>query len=194
LPSGPASWVAGNWQLNYIMQARTGQPYNLQVNGDIANLRGTAPNAPGNYGRPNIIADPFVSGPVAANPDPACQKTISQGGRAADKVRTAATWFNACAFTIPGQFGVLSGFGNLGRNVFRGPAVFNMDVSMFKSIPLPREGMNLQLRFEAFNIFNVQNYDVPSGTNLSNANPGRITTLAAGTTPRQLQFGVRFVF
>ena len=89
--SGPASWLLGNWQVNYIMQARSGQPYNLQVNGDIANLRGTAPNAPGTYGRPNLIADPFVAGPVAANPDPACQKTISQGGRAADKIHTDAT-------------------------------------------------------------------------------------------------------
>ncbi|MGH9769582.1 MAG: hypothetical protein ACREAB_19320 [Blastocatellia bacterium] len=72
---------------------------------------------------------------------------------------------------------------------------------MFKSVPL-REGWNLQLRFEAFNVFNVQNFDVPggigsaggSGVNLSVANPGRISGLAAGTTPRQLQFGLRFVF
>jgi hypothetical protein len=69
-----------------------------------------------------------------------------------------------------------------------------MDASMFKSIPLPRERWSLQLRFEAFNVFNVQNYDVPSGVNISNANPGRITALASGTTPRQLQFGLRFLF
>jgi hypothetical protein len=192
--SGPAAWILGNWQLNYIMQARSGQPYTLQVNGDIANLRGTAPNAPGTYGRPNIIADPFVAGPVAANPDPNCQKTISQGGRAADKVHTDVSWFNACAFTVPGLLGVPSGFGSLGRGTFRGPAVFNLDTSMFKSIPLPKEGWNLQLRFEAFNIFNVQNFHAPSGTNLSNANPGRVTALAPGTTPRQLQFGLRFMF
>jgi len=196
LQSGPASWLLGNWQLNYIMQARSGQPFTLQVNGDIANLRGTAPNAPGTYGRPNIIADPFVAGPVATNPDPACQRAISQGGRAADRIHTDTTWFNPCAFTVP-----VGGFGNLGRNVFRGPAVFNMDASMFKSIPI-REGWNLQLRFEAFNVFNVQNFDVPggigsaggSGVNLNVANPGRISGLAAGTTPRQLQFGLRFVF
>jgi hypothetical protein len=200
--SGPSSWLLGNWQVNYIMQARSGQPYNLQVNGDIANLRGTAPNAPGTYGRPNIIADPFVAGAVPANPDPACQRTISQGGRAADKTHTDATWFNPCAFTIPGQSFTVNGvtttvpfgFGNLGRSAFRGPAVFNVDTSLFKSFPLPREGWNLQLRFEAFNILNIQNYDVPSGTNLSNANPGRVTALAQGITPRQLQFGLRFVF
>jgi hypothetical protein len=194
LNSGPASWVLGNWQLNYIMQVRSGQPYNLQVAGDLANLRGSAPSAPGNYLRPNLIADPFRPGPVAANPDPNCQRTISQGGRAADRVFTTTSWFNACAFGIPS-----GAFGNLGRNVFKGHRVFNMDVSLFKGIPVS-EQWNVQLRFEAFNVFNVQNWDVPANLTInSNAtsiapNVGRITGLAQGTTPRQLQFGLRLVF
>jgi hypothetical protein len=196
LQSGPGSWFLGNWQANYIFQARSGQPYNLQVAGDLANLRGTAPNAPGNYLRPNLIADPFVAGPVAANPDPNCQRTLSQGGRAADVVNTSASWFNPCAFGIPNNTGA---FGNLGRNTFRGSHVVNMDFSLFKSIPV-YEGWNLQLRFEAFNVFNIQNYDVPSALTINAnatqiaANVGRITGLAAGTTPRQMQFGLRLTF
>jgi hypothetical protein len=193
--SGPAAWVFGNWQANYIFQARSGQPYNLQVAGDLANLRGSAPgNAPGNYLRPNLIADPFKPGPVAANPDPNCQRTVSQGGRAADTVYTTTSWFNTCAFGIPS-----GAFGSLGRNVYRGSHVVNMDFSMFKSFPV-REGWNLQMRFEAFNVFNIQNYDVPSALTINSnatqiaANVGRITALAQGTTPRQLQFGLRFVF
>jgi hypothetical protein len=31
-----------------------------------------------------------------------------------------------------------------------------MDFSLFKSVPV-HEGWNLQLRFEAFNVFNIQN-------------------------------------
>ena len=194
LRDGPASWLLGGWQANYIMQARSGQPYNLQVTGDLANIRGSAPSAPGNYLRPNLLADPFVAGPVAANPDPNCQRTISQGGRAADQVRTRQSWFNPCAFGIP-----VGAFGNLGRNVFRGPAVFNMDFSLFKNIEIG-EGMKLQLRGEAFNVFNIQNWDVPSNltvnTNATSiaANVGRVVGLAQGTAPRQLQFGLRFVF
>jgi len=195
LHSGPASWILGNWQANYIFQTRSGAPYNLQITGDLANLRGSAPgNAPGNYLRPNLIADPFVAGPVSANPDPNCQKTISQGGRAADQIHTSTSWFNPCAFGIPS-----GAFGNLGRNVFRGPHVTNMDLSMFKSFPI-REEWNLQLRFEAFNVLNIQNWDTPSAltvnTNATSiaANAGRVTGLAQGTTPRQLQFGIRFVF
>jgi hypothetical protein len=188
LQSGPAAWLLGNWQANYILFARSGQPYTLQVTGDVANLKGSAANI-GSYARPNLVANPFQAGPVAANPDPACQKTISQGGRAADVVGTTATWFNPCAFGVPS-----GSFGNLGRNVFRGPTVFNMDASMFKAFPLPREGWIVQARFEAFNVLNVQNWDVPSGTTIGNANAGQITALAAGTNPRQLQFGLRLQF
>lgn len=184
---GPAAWFLGNWQANYILSARSGQPYSLQVSGDVANLKGSAANI-GTYARPNLIADPFRAGPVAANPDATCQKTVSQGGRAPDAVGTTSAWFNPCAFAIPSGT-----FGNLGRNAFRGPAVFNMDASMFKSFPL-QEGWHVQLRFEAFNVFNVQNWDVPSGTTIGNANVGQITALASGTTPRQMQFGLRLQF
>ena len=137
-----------------------------------------------------------MAGPVAANPDPNCQRTVSQGGRAADVVNTAASWFNPCAFGIPNNTGA---FGNLGRNAFRGSHVVNMDFSLFKSVPI-YEGWNLQLRFESFNLFNIQNYDVPSALTINNnatqtaAGVGRITTLAAGTTPRQMQFGLRLAF
>ena len=105
LNRGPASWILGNWQSNFIAQARSGAPYNMIVTGDLANLGGSAStqglSTPNNYLRPNLIADPFVAGPVAANPDPLCQKTISQGGRAADQVRTIVSWFNPCAFGVP---------------------------------------------------------------------------------------------
>jgi hypothetical protein len=192
--SGPASWILGNWQANSILQTRSGQPYSLQITGDLANLRGSASSAPGTYLRPNLLADPFVAGAVPANPDPNCQKTISQGGRAADQVHTIQTWFNPCAFGIPS-----GSFGSLGRNVFRGKAVFNTDLSLFKTFPI-KEEMKLQFRVEAFNVFNIQNWEVPSSLTVNTnatqiaSGVGRITALAQGTTPRQIQFGLRFVF
>ena len=72
-----------------------------------------------------------------------------------------------------------------------------MDFSMFKSVPLRNEGWNLQLRFEAFNIFNIQNLDAPgvgsgNSVRVGNASAGSITTLAV--QPRQLQFGLRLAF
>jgi hypothetical protein len=202
LQSGPASWILGNWQTNFIAQARSGAPFNIIVTGDLANLGGSASlqglSTPNNYLRPNLIADPFVAGPVAANPDPNCQKTISQGGRAADKVRTTVSWFNPCAFGVPNNTGQ---FGNLPRNAFRGPSVYNVDLSLFRSFPI-NERFKVQLRMEAFNVFNIQNWDTPANANLTlnssgsviAASVGRISNLAQGTTPRQIQFGIKLDF
>jgi len=194
LKSGPASWILGNWQTNFIAQARTGAPFNLVVTGDLANLRGSGSSAPNNYLRPNQIADPYVAGPVAANPDPNCQKTISQGGRAADQVHTITTWFNPCAFTAP-----IGAFGTFGRNALRGPSVYNVDFSAFKAIPFG-ERFKLQFRVEAFNVFNIQSWEGPSNVTINASGTtiasgvGKISGLAQGKTPRQIQFGLRLTF
>jgi hypothetical protein len=65
-----------------------------------------------------------------------------------------------------------------------------VDFSLFKNIPI-RENSQLQLRFEAFNVFNHIDLGNPA-TRLDQATPGRITTVSHA--PRQLQFGLRFVF
>lgn len=186
LNSGPLSWIAGNWQFNYIFQARSGQPVNLNVGGDPANISGSQGSVTG-YSRPNLIADPFVAGPVGANPDPLCQKTLSQGGRAADVVYGVASYFNPCAFGIPAN----GTFGNLGRNVLRTAHVVNLDTSLFKNFKF-NEQYSLQMRFEAFNLFNIQNYGVPNVTTIGNTGAGRISSIVGN--PRQLQIGARIVF
>ncbi len=182
LQRGPVSWILGNWQANPLFQARSGQPYTLNVSGDIANISGSggiSASTANGYGRPNIVGNPFQGGPVAANPTCTAPATVLN----------SSDWFNPCAFASP-----VNSFGNLGRTTYRGPAVYNMDLSMIKNIPLPREGMGLQMAFEAFNVFNIQNLDTPSQLNITNRSAGVITSLAQGTTPRELQFGLRFVF
>ena len=184
LQGGPAAWILGNWQANPIFQARSGQPYTLNVSGDIADISGSggiSSSAASGYGRPNIVGDPFKPGPVSANPS--CPVTPPSA------IHTSSNWFNPCAFTVP-----QNAFGNLGRTTYRGPAVFNMDFSLIKNVPLRGESMKLQLAFEAFNVFNIQNLDTPSQVNITNRSAGVITSLAQGTTPRELQFGLRFVF
>ncbi len=192
--SGPLSWILGNWQTESILQARSGQPFTLQVSGDIANLQGSSPNGPGTYGRPNQIADPFVAGPVLANPDPKCHLTTAQGGSAPVAVGTATNYFNPCAFTQP-----IASFGDMGRDVLRSPAVFNTDFSLTKAFPIT-EQKRLELHFQFFNVFNVQNWGTPatvqinsSGTTI-NPKAGQINALASGTTPREMQFGLHFLF
>ncbi len=156
LPSGPLSWVLGNWRTDVIQAIHSGAPWNPYIDGDLANV-----GRFDSYLRPNLIGDPTPAH------------------------RTVHEWVNSAAFGIP-QFA----YGDLGRNVFRSAPVFETDFTLAKSIRI-REGMNLEFRAEAFNVFNMMNYGVPD-VDMSNPTFGQITTLA--TTPRQLQLSLRLNF
>ncbi len=70
LSSGPGAWLLGNWQANVILQWRSGQPYNLEVPGDVANIGNSV--AWWNYARPNLVGDPRAGSRTAEqyhNPD-----------------------------------------------------------------------------------------------------------------------------
>jgi hypothetical protein len=70
-----ADYILGNWQLNAITLFRSGLPYNLNINGDIANTG----NASG-YMRLNLAGNPKESNP------------------------TRNRWFNTDAFATPAPF------------------------------------------------------------------------------------------
>ena len=100
-------------------------------------------------------------------------------------------WFNPQAFVLPAA----GTWGNLGRGVYTGPGLANVDFSVFKNTSIT-ERLRLQFRAEFFNLLNRANLGTPNATVFSgaNSNPsaGLITTLA--TTPRQLQFGLKLMF
>jgi hypothetical protein len=75
LSGGVLNQIFGNWQLNGIVQLRSGQPYNLAVSGDVANIGNTLSFV--NYARPNIIGDPTPA-----------HRTLNQ-------------WFDPAAFSVP---------------------------------------------------------------------------------------------
>jgi hypothetical protein len=100
-------------------------------------------------------------------------------------------WFNPNAFSLP-AFGT---YGNLGRGVYTGPGLADVDVSLFKNTAVS-EKVTLQFRAEFFNVLNHVNLGTPNATVFSgtsvNASAGLITALA--TTPRQIQFGLKLIF
>ena len=106
-------------------------------------------------------------------------------------MHNTTNWFHPCAFSVPS-----GSFGDLGRNAFRFPHFTNMDFSLFKTLRV-RESVSLQMRFEAFNVFNVQNWSGPSNVTINSGTlisktAGQITGLQGN--PRQLQFGLRLMF
>ncbi len=104
---------------------------------------------------------------------------------------TQTQWFNPNAFVLPPA----GTWGNLGRGVYTGPGLEELDASLFKNIALS-ERAHLEFRAEFFNVLNHVNLGTPNATVFSGAsiNPsaGLITTLA--TTPRQIQFGLKLMF
>lgn len=108
-------------------------------------------------------------------------------------------WFDPHAFTVP-AYGT---FGNLGRGVFTGPGLTEVDLSVLKNIAVS-ERISLQFRAEFFNLMNHPNYASPNQTVFTNTgsatqpsyviNPtaGLINNLA--TSPRQIQFGLKLSF
>jgi Carboxypeptidase regulatory-like domain len=104
--------------------------------------------------------------------------------------RSAAEWFNTAAYAAP-AFGT---YGDAGRNSLRGPAYWDLDMSVFRQFPVG-EGRQFEFRAEAFNLANHVNLGLPDGT-ITDAAFGTINTTAYNNTAlnRQLQIAVKFIF
>jgi Carboxypeptidase regulatory-like domain/TonB dependent receptor len=158
---GAARYVIGGWQINGIVALQSGAPLNIGAGAD---------NSRSGIGadRVDIIGDPRL-------PDDRTR---------GDKVQQ---WFNKAAF----KANELGTFGTLGRNVLRGPGYANLDLSLFKSFPMPySEGHKIEFRAECFNSLNRVNLGNPN-TNFNSVVFGRIT--GAGD-PRILQLVLRYSF
>jgi hypothetical protein len=114
---------------------------------------------------------------------------------------TPSRYWDPAAFTEapPGQFG------NAGRNSIQGPGIIGFDAEVHKQFRMPyKEGHALQFRFEAFNVLNHPNWQMPNLNILSGAaqrgmpataahqNFGVVT--ATSTAMRQIQLGLKYVF
>jgi hypothetical protein len=100
-------------------------------------------------------------------------------------------WFNPAAFKLP-TYGT---YGNLGRGLYSGPGLAEVDASLFKSTAIT-ERTNLQFRAEFFNVLNHANFGTPNATVFASGaispTAGLITSTA--TTSRQIQFGLKLIF
>jgi hypothetical protein len=99
--------------------------------------------------------------------------------------RTLDRWFNTEAFANLSPFT----FGNAPRSVLRGPGRLTTDLTLEKSMALPK-GTRFDLRVEVYNLFNRANFNIP-GTTLGAADFGAISSAQAA---RIMQIGTRFSF
>ncbi len=86
-------------------------------------------------------------------------------------------WWNPAAFAVP-----TSGIGNLSRNRFTGPGYADVDLSVFKNIPIT-ERVKIQLRAEMYNLTNRINLSQgvgALGSNCGTKTPGAPCNTSAG--------------
>ena len=102
-------------------------------------------------------------------------------------------YFDPNAFLQP-----LNGtYGNAGRNILRGPRLFETDLALAKSISL-RERVTVQFRTEFFNLLNHTNFNTPNPVVYAAATGGPSPTAgvitSTSTTSRQVQFGLKLLW
>jgi len=80
-------------------------------------------------------------------------------------------------------------FGNSGRDILRGPGVFNLDASVFRNFNI-REHLKLQFRAESFGVTNTPQFANP-GSTLGTAT---YDTISSSTGERQIRFALKVMF
>lgn len=102
---------------------------------------------------------------------------------------------NGAAFTNPAS----NLIGTCGRNVFRGPGLIQWDLSLTKLTKVT-ERLNVQFRWEVFNVANRANYSAPtggaSGVQTIATTPDAFVgnPVIAQGAPRNMQFVLKFIF
>lgn len=82
-------------------------------------------------------------------------------------------------------------FGNLGRNILRGPSQKRFDLSLQKTTKLS-ERLELELKWDIFNLFNFVNFANPNADLSDETDFGQITNTVGA--PRVMQFGAKIRF
>jgi carboxypeptidase family protein/TonB-dependent receptor-like protein len=172
LQRGVGAAILGGWRMSGVFTYYSGRPFTVQSGGNYS-------TAIDPYGLatavPNIVGTPTVLNNVN------CWFYVSTNSacRALDPNGT-----NAFAEQPLGQFG------NSGRNVLRGPSTTVFDFSLMRNFAIT-ERVNLQARWEVFNLANSPIFGQPNN-NLSSGAVGSITALASD--PRAMQFALRLAF
>lgn len=132
-----SKWLLNGWQLSGISLFETGIPFTVVNNGSASGISvldnaGVA-NGIGSGSYPDMIGNPRGGPP--------------RGG-------TNSSSFGPL-LRNPGGFAAPRGltFGNAGRNPLNNPQRWNFDSALQKNFPL-HEGLNMEFRAEAFNLFN----------------------------------------
>jgi hypothetical protein len=161
--------VLGGWEVTGVVTLQSGLGYTPTTNFDASGLGNVPAAIAGN--RPNLLCDPNENAP-----------------------HTFEQWFNvSCVQPNPTAAPFPNFVGNAGRGVIEGPPTKRFDFSLFKNIRIS-EGVRLQLRGEAFNIFNHTNFRSLSSTSKIAVTSATFGQVFAVRDPRNIQLGIKLTY
>ena len=167
--AGPlAGKIVAGWELSGVVDYQSGQPFSVS------------------YTAPTNVYPGAVSG----------RANRVAGAALYPATKTKAQWFNPAAFTAPTDSSGRAGgvYGTSGYDMLYGPRFQDWDLNLKKNTAWG-DHYNVQLRADAFNLFNHPNFATPNA-NISNSNVGTVTGISG--TPsyeaRTMEFAVKFNF
>jgi len=176
--AGAARAIVSGWRVSGIVNVRSGNPLTVFVQNNRSRSQWQPSLGPG-IGRDRASYAPGFDSESAVTGDP-------------------NQWFNPAAFALPGA----GTFGNTGRGDFIGPNLRTVDISLVKDTAWAAlgSGGHLELRVEAFNLFNRANFAPPQLIAFAGAADNEPVLASFGrvrntvTSARQVQLGVRVKF
>lgn len=176
--NGLGKALLGGWQVSVIGQYKSGPPLTAFVQANRSRSLWSPSSGPGiGFDRPDLVPGRTPEDAVIGDPE---------------------RWFDPTAFALPAA----GRLGNLGRGALIGPDLMVVDAALVKRVAVQKLGPAgaLELRVEAFNLFNRVNFGIPSLVAFAGLRDGEAPLPTFGrirstTTPaRQVQLGLRVVF
>ncbi|HKG98305.1 MAG TPA: TonB-dependent receptor, partial [Pyrinomonadaceae bacterium] len=161
--SGLAGKFLGGWQVSGIGQFRTGRPITFTSGRGTLNRSARSGNNTPNttlsiselQSMVGLFFDPKTGLPLVVDPS-----LIDSQGRA-----------NPAFFTHP----TAGTIGKLSLTPVDGPGYWNIDAALIKRVRF-KERLGMELRLEAFNVFNHTNFSVPNSLDINDTDFGKINS------------------
>jgi hypothetical protein len=162
-----AARLIQGWQINGVVAAYSGTPFSIGGTNTALNCQGCGSILINYNGDASPTGEPGINGQA---------------------------WYPVANFSQP-TGATVAGFGNTGRNFFRRPSLWNVDLSVFKGVQIGRWRPEFQLQMS--NVFNHTVWGAPVTTFTAN-NFMQFTPSSVGEAthpgPRRIQVGLRTSF
>jgi hypothetical protein len=177
---GARDLLTRDWRLGGLLTLASGHPFTPLIS--FNNSRNGVSGSTSRADRPDLKPG-YSKNPTMAN---------------------GSAWYDPRAFSLPTP-GL---FGNLGRNTLIGPGFSTLDLTLARDFPIRSisEDSRLQFRVEFFNILNRANFDLPGNSGSVTAasylftdgsgspNPAALRPIRTVSSPREIQFGLKFIW